>query len=113
MDRQPNILMIMADQLPAQTIGAYGHSMVKTPHMDALAERGTVFDSAYSNCPICSPSRASMCTGQYVSRVGAFDNGTDFLSSTPTLYASFETSGISGGVIRQDAFYRSRSGARF
>ncbi|MDP6038138.1 MAG: choline-sulfatase [Candidatus Latescibacteria bacterium] len=84
MESRPNILMIMADQLPAQTIGAYGHRMVKTPHMDALVERGTVFDSAYTNCPICSPSRASMCTGQYVSKIGAFDNGTDFLSSTPT-----------------------------
>ena len=81
---RPNILMIMADQLSAQFLGAYGHATVQTPHLDALAERGVLFESAYTNCPICAPSRASMCTGRYVSRIGTYDNGTDFLSSTPT-----------------------------
>lgn len=83
-NNKPNILMIMADQLPAQMVGAYGHPMVQTPNMDALCESGVVFESAYCNCPISAPSRASMCTGQFVSDVGAFDNGTDFLASTPT-----------------------------
>jgi len=81
---RPNILMIMADQLPAWAVGAYGHPLVRTPNMDALAARGVLLESAYSNCPICAPSRAGMCTGQYVSRIGAFDNGADFPSSTPT-----------------------------
>ena len=84
MPRKPNILMIMADQLPARAVGAYGHPLVKTPNLDALAAQGTLFESAYSNCPICAPSRASMCTGRYVSGIGAFDNGSDFASSTPT-----------------------------
>jgi choline-sulfatase len=81
---QPNILMIMADQLSASAVGAYGHPTIKTPHMDALASTGTLFESAYTNCPICAPARASMAAGLYVSQIGAFDNGTDFLSSTPT-----------------------------
>lgn len=93
--KKPNILMIMADQLPASTVGAYGHPMVKTPHMDALCESGVVFDSAYCNCPISAPSRASMCTGQFVSDVGAFDNGTDFLSSTPTFMHHLRRAGYS------------------
>ena len=82
---RPNILMIMADQLPAACLGAYGHPLIKSPHIDRLAERGVLFESAYCNSPICAPSRASMCTGRYVSEIGAFDNGTDFLASTPTL----------------------------
>ena len=69
-DSRPNILMIMADQLPASCVGAYGHPIVKTPHIDALAERGVAFRSAYCNSPICAPSRASMCTGRYVSDIG-------------------------------------------
>ena len=81
---QPNILMIMADQLPARAVGAYGHPLVRTPNMDALAREGTAFTSAYTNCPICAPARASMATGLYVSRIGAYDNGADFPSSTPT-----------------------------
>ena len=84
MTDRPNILMIMADQLPALAVGAYGHPTIKTPNIDRLAARGTVFDAAYTNCPICAPSRASMCTGRYVSGIDAFDNGTDFLSSIPT-----------------------------
>ena len=84
MAKQPNILMIMADQLPARTVRAYGHPLVRTPHLDALAATGTLFEAAYSNCPICAPSRASMCTGRYVSGIDAFDNGSDFPPSIPT-----------------------------
>lgn len=80
----PNILMIMADQLPASAVGSYGHPTIRTPNIDRLAGAGTQFDAAYTNCPICAPARASMCTGRYVSEIGAFDNGTDFPSSTPT-----------------------------
>ena len=81
---RPNILMIMADQLPARCLSAYGHPVIKTPNLDALAARGVLFQSAYANCPICAPSRASMCAGRYVSAIGAFDNGADFPSSVPT-----------------------------
>jgi choline-sulfatase len=81
---RPNILMIMADQLAPQWTGAYGHPRIRTPHMDRLASEGVTFDSAYCNSPICAASRASMCTGKYVDRIGAFDNGADFLASTPT-----------------------------
>jgi choline-sulfatase len=83
--KRPNILLIMADQLPARTLGTYGHPVVKSPHIDALAARGTRFDAAYTNCPICAPSRASMCTGQYVSNIGTYDNGTEFPAEIPTL----------------------------
>ena len=84
-ETSPNILFIMADQLSARaTGGAYGHPLVRTPHLDALAAQGTVFDAAYCNSPICGPSRASLCTGQHIDRIGAWDNGTDFPASQPT-----------------------------
>ncbi len=50
-NRAPNIVLIMADQLAPQFTGAYGHPVVKTPHIDALAGRGMRFDSAYCNSP--------------------------------------------------------------
>ncbi|MEW6359693.1 MAG: choline-sulfatase [Planctomycetota bacterium] len=81
---RPNILMIMADQLPAATIGAYGHPIVKTPHMDRLAERGILFENCYTNCPLCAPARAAMCTGKLVGKIGAFDNGTELPAQIPT-----------------------------
>ena len=49
--QQPNIVLVMADQLAPQFTGAYGHPVVKTPHMDALAARGMRFDAAYCNPP--------------------------------------------------------------
>ena len=81
---RPNILLIMADQLPAACVGTYGHPTIKTPNIDRLAERGTRFESAYCNSPICAPSRASLCAGRYPSELGAYDNGSDFPASTPT-----------------------------
>lgn len=83
--RQPNILLVMADQLTAGALPAYGNKVAKTPHINALAARGAVFQNHYCNFPICAPSRASMLTGQMATRLGAFDNGADFASSTPTV----------------------------
>ncbi|MEE3023878.1 MAG: sulfatase-like hydrolase/transferase, partial [Pseudomonadota bacterium] len=51
-NRAPNIVLIMADQLAPQFTGAYGHPVVKTPHIDALAGRGMRFDSASCNSPL-------------------------------------------------------------
>lgn len=81
---KPNIVVVQADQMAAQALGAYGDEAAKTPHMDALAEDGAVFDRAYCNTPLCAPSRASMMTGKMPSEVGCYDNGDDFLASMPT-----------------------------
>jgi choline-sulfatase len=81
---RPNILVIQADQLAANAIGAYHNPVAKTPHIDSLAARGAIFDSAYTNFPLCAPSRFSMMSGQLASTIGAFDNGAEFASSIPT-----------------------------
>lgn len=83
-DSQPNILMIMADQLAAPAIGCYGNPVVQTPHMDRLAEQGMLFENCYCNSPICAPSRASMCSGRLPVRLNHFDNGTEFPAHIPT-----------------------------
>lgn len=51
--QNPNIVVVMADQLAPQFTASYGHNVVKTPHMDALAKRGTRFDAAYCNSTLC------------------------------------------------------------
>ena len=81
---QPNILVIQADQLAADYLGAYGFKLASTPHIDSLAASGTVFESAYSNFPLCAPSRFSMMSGQLASTIAAYDNGAEFASSIPT-----------------------------
>lgn len=80
----PNIVLIMADQLAPQFTGAYGHQLVKTPHMDALAARGARFDAAYCNAPLCAPSRFSFMSGQHVTRIAAYDNASEFPATVPT-----------------------------
>ncbi|MEM6728259.1 MAG: choline-sulfatase [Pseudomonadota bacterium] len=81
---QPNIVLIMADQLAPHWTGTYGHPHVQTPHMDALAARGTRFDAAYCNSPLCAPSRASFMSGQLPTAIGAYDNAAEFPSTVPT-----------------------------
>ena len=57
---KPNILFIIADQLAAQFLGAYGHKITKTPNLDRLAKSGVVFENAYSSSPLCAPARATI-----------------------------------------------------
>jgi len=82
--KQPNILILMADQLTASALPAYGNKVAKTPNIDALAAEGVVFESAYCNSPLCAPSRYSFMAGQLPSKIGAFDNAADFAADIPT-----------------------------
>ncbi len=84
MPGRPNILLFMVDQLTAFVLSCYGGSVCKTPNIDRLAARGTVFESAYCPYPLCAPSRFSMMSGRLPSRIGAYDNGAEFTAATPT-----------------------------
>ena len=82
---QPNILLIMADQLAVSSLPFYGHPLVKAPHLSRLAQNGVVFDSAYCNFPICAPSRFSMLSGRLPHSIAAYDNASEFPASMPTM----------------------------
>ena len=62
-----NVLLITTDQQRADTIGAYGNPVCKTPNLDRLAEEGTRFDACRTQNPYCQPSRATILTGTYPS----------------------------------------------
>ncbi|MGY0623277.1 MAG: sulfatase family protein, partial [Paraglaciecola chathamensis] len=64
-EQRPNIILIVADDLNWDDLGAYGNTGVKTPNLDKLAKSGMRFDSAFLTASSCSPSRASMITGRY------------------------------------------------
>lgn len=74
-DNRPNILWICTDQQRFDTVGAAGNTIINTPNLDRLAANGTLFDKAYSQAPICTPSRASFLTGMYASTIHACSNG--------------------------------------
>jgi arylsulfatase A-like enzyme len=73
--RQPNVIIIVADDLGYADVGCYGQDTgVKTPNIDALAAGGIRFTSAYVSCPVCSPTRAGLLTGRYQQRFGFEQN---------------------------------------
>jgi arylsulfatase A-like enzyme len=65
MSERPNLLMFMPDRLRTDAVGAFGNPVVRTPNIDALAGRGTIFSNAFSQHSLCGPSRVSMFTGWY------------------------------------------------
>ena len=67
---RPNILVIMVDDLGYGDLSGYGARDVRTPHLDALASSGIRFSRFYANAPVCSPTRASLMTGQYPDLAG-------------------------------------------
>jgi choline-sulfatase len=79
-----NLLIILSDQHNPRVMGCAAHPLVKTPHIDKLAARGTRFSSAYTNCPICVPARASLATGRYVHQIRFWDNATAYDGSVPS-----------------------------
>jgi arylsulfatase A-like enzyme len=62
----PNIIFILIDDLRHDGLSATGHPYAKTPHIDRLAHEGAIFRNAFVTTPLCSPSRATFLTGQYV-----------------------------------------------
>ncbi len=82
--KAPNILIVMADQMAPAFLPIYGHPLVRTPNMQALARDGVVFDSAYCASPLCAPSRASFMSGLLPSRTRVYDNAAEFAADIPT-----------------------------
>ena len=78
-----NLIFIMSDEHNKRVLGCYGHPMIRTPNLDALAARGTRFTSAYTNCPICVPARASFATGRYVHEHRCWDNAIAYEGRIP------------------------------
>ncbi|MGE9289355.1 MAG: sulfatase family protein [Puniceicoccales bacterium] len=67
-----NVILVLADQHNASMMGCSGHPQAITPHLDAFAESGMRFSSAYAQNPICTPSRMSILSGQYCMNHGYY-----------------------------------------
>src|ERR1017187_1391937 len=67
-----NVLYLISDQHQAACMGVEGHPQAITPNMDSLARRGVRFASCYTQNPICTPSRTSILSGQYVHNHGYY-----------------------------------------
>ena len=84
MPEQPNIILIMTDQQRGDALGIEGHPVLQTPCLDWIAQSGTRFTNAYSECPVCMPARRTIMSGQRPATHGVLGNYNTWLHG-PTL----------------------------
>lgn len=80
---QPNIILLMADQVTPFMLAPYGQTVAHTPALISLAQRGTVFDAAYCASPLCVPSRMCLATGRLPHKIQAYDNASELPAHLP------------------------------
>jgi len=71
--KRPNVVFFLVDDLGMMDVGFNGSPFYETPHLDSFAKKGVRFSQAYAACHVCSPTRASIITGQYPARLGLTD----------------------------------------
>jgi arylsulfatase len=99
MTRPMNILFLWSDQQRPDTLGVYGNSRIRTPHLDRLGETGALFEQAYCPQPVCSPTRASALTGLYPHTHGVRRCNVVLSPTVPTLAELLHAQGYAGGYV--------------
>lgn len=95
---RPNLLLVMADQMAAPHLAPWGGPAIM-PRLDGLVADGVVFESTYSNSPLCAPARFAMMSGRRNSRIGAFDNASEFAASVPTFAHHLRSAGYQTSLV--------------
>ena len=94
-----NVVFIMCDQLRLDALGLYGNDICKTPNIDALFKRGTVFDNMFATTPVCAPNRGAIATGKWPRINGLVCNGYILPETETTMMDVFRRNGyITYGV---------------
>lgn len=104
-NKQPNIILILADDLGYGDLSLHGSSQIKTPHIDALAKRGVQFTQGYVSAPVCSPSRAGMLTGKNQVSFGYDNNLAENQPGFDSSWAGLPTNQKTMGDYLQSAGY--------
>ena len=97
--QRPNVLFIITDQHRADHVGFGGNGVVRTPHLDALAARSTVFDRAYVANPVCMPNRSSIMTGRMPSAHGVIFNDRSLSPDATTFVGQLRDNGYRTALI--------------
>ncbi len=94
---KPNIVLVMADDMGYGQTGYYGHPLLKTPNLDAMAANGLRFDRFYAGASNCSPTRATVMTGRSNDRTGVFDHGYPLRLQEKTVAQALRDAGYATG----------------
>ncbi len=97
--KPPNLVFVFADQWRAQATGYSGDPNAQTPHLDQLAAQSLNFTHAVSGCPVCSPYRASLLTGQYWQTHGVFLNDVHLRDDAVSIAEAFAGAGYDTAYI--------------
>lgn len=89
------VIVIMSDEHNPKVMGCSGHPVIQTPHLDALAARGTRFTSAYTTSPVCVPARAAFAIGKNIHQIGYWDNADAYDGSVPSWHHALRERGHS------------------
>jgi arylsulfatase A-like enzyme len=109
---QPNIIVITTDQQRCDSLSCYGSTFTSTPHIDRLAAEGALLQRAYCANPVCTPARASIFSGQYLSRHEAWNVGMNVPEDTPLLSHRLATLGYRTHYVGKAHFQAFGGGAR-
>ena len=96
---KPNVVFVFADQWRAQATGYAGDPNVMTPNLDRLAAESVSFPNAVSCCPVCSPYRATLMTGQYPLTHGVFMNDVQLKTNAVTMAQAYKAAGYDTAYI--------------
>lgn len=96
---KPNVLWICTDQQRYDTLRCNGNDRIDTPNLDALAARGTRFENAYCQSPVCSPSRGSFLTGRYPRTCRLRQNGQRIPAEETLVTKLFAQAGYTAGLV--------------
>ena len=97
--RQPNIIVIYADDHARAAVGAYGSILTETPNIDRLAREGTLFVNSFVGNSICGPSRGTLLTGLHSHAHGKTTNPAGFDDTKPTFATQLSAAGYRTGVV--------------
>jgi arylsulfatase A-like enzyme len=98
--KRPNVLLVISDQYRWDFICGYSRNpMDFTPNLDAMLRRGTAFENAFTNQPLCSPARACLFTGQYATQIGVWKNGPGLRLGAVTLATLLRQAGYTTNYI--------------
>ncbi|MCP4641935.1 MAG: sulfatase-like hydrolase/transferase [bacterium] len=97
--KRPNVLFLHTDQQRWDTIRAAGFDYMITPNLDKLAKRGVLFQNAFTNNPVCMPSRQSMLSGLYPSTLGCCINGVEMPEDVETIHTILARYGYHTGCL--------------
>jgi arylsulfatase A-like enzyme len=96
---RPNFLFFITDQQPYTHLGCYGNTVLKTPHIDTLAQQGSRLEHFYVAAPVCMPNRASLMTGRMPSLHGVRHNGINLDLQANTFIHLFRAAGYRTALI--------------